>query len=155
MRKINCLRDLVISNMNNFQSKHDKLVDENKRERHVLLDIVKMEQKHNSQLRILDTNLPSFKEGGLTVLNEPSKTEEEIPDNSSLSIDYDSYDENSIKYNYEINIKNKAIEVFQEKLIALTAQLKIEQQQYEELQTKFESVSKSKSELLEENKLLK
>lgn len=155
LNKIKQLRSLFISNIDNFQAKYNKLTDESKRERQVLLDIVKMEQKHNTQLRVQDPQKVTFNEEEKSAFNEPSKAEEELVENSSLSIGYESYDENYIKYDYEINIKNKAIEVFQEKLISLTAQLQIEKQQYDELQEKFDSILKSKGELFDENKLLK
>ena len=81
---------------------HSKLLEESKRERQVLLDIVKIEQKHNQQLR------EGEKRMGYSHHEETKQqhSEEEVNiDESSLHIEYDSYDEREVKYNYEIDMR--------------------------------------------------
>lgn len=155
--KIKLLRGHFIDTLEELHTNYTNLEEENKREREVLLDIIKMEQKHNSQLRNYDRNLVTFNEP--SQVKAPKSSNSKIDDSqiegSSLSIQMDSIDENAAVHSYEINLKNKTIENLHEKLVVLTAQFKMEQSTNAQLQKDFELINQSKQVLLLENKNLK
>jgi hypothetical protein len=177
--KIKLLRSHFIDTVDEMEKKYQEALLEHRREREVLLDIIRMEQKHSQKQENLKRSLVTFGNrrmssgreintaffGGVMSENadlmkemeKESSGEEDRKeiDDGSMSIQIDSIDENAAMYNYEINMKEKTIQNLHNKLVELTAQLKLEQDHSKDLQKTLNTMKENRSAILSNNEIIK
>ena len=100
------MRRYFIETLDHMQEKFEIHENYNKRERQILLDIIKMEQRQSRMQQI--NRIEDVKATHL--INSSQNFQIPKQEDSSLSIGIDTIDENVEIFNYEINIKNKAVE---------------------------------------------
>ena len=134
------MRLYFISSIDIMQEKMSKLQIDNKRERQILLDILSLKEKEEKlrkeeeEQKEIVAQQKAFEENKAFMRTNSEKTEEKTDqEDSSLSIAIDTIEDNEAIYKYEINVKNKAVEDFHQKLVDLTSQLKLEKIDNEKL----------------------
>lgn len=115
------MRRYFIHTIDNMQDKFEAMLNQGKKERQLLLDIIKLEQKE-----VRPTSNVTFTEPAqFQYADDEERAQTPSQDQSSLSIQIDTIDENTAIYKYEINMNRKTIEDMQVKLINLTAELEV------------------------------
>jgi len=156
------MRLYFISSIDIMQEKMSKLQIDNKRERQILLDILSLKEKEEKlrkeeeEQKEIVAQQKAFEENKAFMRTNSEKTEEKTDqEDSSLSIAIDTIEDNEAIYKYEINVKNKAVEDFHQKLVDLTSQLKLEKIDNEKLSKDLKAWQEGKELLIEENSKLK
>jgi hypothetical protein len=115
------MRTYFIRTVDQMQDKFETMVDQSKRERQLLLEIIKLEQKPSWAKNNVTFTEPAH----FSQIPEQERGQTPSQDQSSMSIQIDPIDENNALYIYEINLNRKAIEDLHVKLIDLTAELEV------------------------------